>query len=953
MRDESRARDSSLLDDFGAGSSSGNGGNHRAGADRNLLLGLLAFQNDFIEHDTLVDAVHAWIADKSKPLGSILRGWHALDEGQLAALTLLVEQHLKKHGNAARSLGSIDATISFLGGLGPIADEEVRARLAEAEAHRAGLAARKGVVPVGDRPACRYRKPTDDAHKSGGLGVVFIAEDLELGRQVALKEIRPRDAFDPRTRARFLLEGEVTGQLEHPGIVPVYGLGTYDDGRPYYAMRLVKGQNFKESIDEFRRERARRGDPAAGDLGLRKLLRRFIDICNAIEYAHSRKVLHRDIKPANIMLGKFGETLVVDWGLAKIMGKPEADEDDGRSTEIDPGEGPLHPNSASSVEATRKEEAHGTPQYMSPEQAAGRIDLIGPSTDVYGLGATLYFLLTGRAPFPDGTPDEIIEGRFPRPREVDPRVPRPLEAICLKAMANRPEQRYPSAIALSEDVERWLGDQPVSALRDSPPVRLARWSRGHRTLVTGSATLLVAAVVGLTLSNLAIRAEEARTATERAKAEKEKEKAVEEKRNAQFARQRAIDALSITGQAVDRLMIGLAADKLSQIPGTAEVRRNLAQESLKVADELRGRWRGDPIVAVVAGPISHLAANLDRTLGRFDEALANYRQALAIHDQALASGLTDDRALRSSAVRVAVDFAEALRMSGRPEEALRQYDAVERRIEAILEEAPGDPDVEQSLARCLYNKAYVLVALERFGEARPLFDEAVPLLDQLARRYPEQEMIRFLRTLPLLGKGIVAREQRRSDDAGLAFERALENLKGLRPSNDLDFYRARVLEEKGCWLSMIPARQAEAVGSSTGAIEILERLALRFPEIPNYRVRLACARLGRGMVLAGTGVDRAVDAAGDARESIRIADQLLVEDPKLSAALKVRGEALGLLGRLEPDGIERRKLLRRSEEDQIRALRESPDTPANREALRHHREALEKHADPSPGPGGR
>src|SRR5206468_12768836 len=132
---------------------------------------------------------------------------------------------------------------------------------------------------------------------------------------------------------------------------------------------------------------------------------------------------------------------------------------------------------------------------------------------------------------------------------------------------------------------------------------------------------------------------------------------------------------------------------------------------------------------------SHLAANLDRNLGRFDEALANYRRAVTLHDEAINSGLTEARSLRSSSVRVAVDFAEAYRMSGRLEEALLQYDGVEHRIEAFLDESPGDPDFEQSLARCLYNKAHILVALDRFAEARPPFDEAVPLLDQLARRF--------------------------------------------------------------------------------------------------------------------------------------------------------------------------------------------------------------------------
>ena len=175
-------------------------------------------------------------------------------------------------------------------------------------------------------------------HAQGGLGAVFVALDTELNREVALKQILDRHADDLTSRSRFILEAEITGGLEHPGIVPVYGLGIHDDGRPYYAMRFIRGDSLKEAIAGFHsppaahragrsrrrpgRDRAARRTPSGSrDLDLRKLLRRFLDVCNAIDYAHSRGVLHRDIKPANIVLGKHGETLVVDWGLAKVTGK--------------------------------------------------------------------------------------------------------------------------------------------------------------------------------------------------------------------------------------------------------------------------------------------------------------------------------------------------------------------------------------------------------------------------------------------------------------------------------------------------------------------------------------------------------------------------------------------------------------------------------------------------------
>ena len=156
---------------------------------------------------------------------------------------------------------------------------------------------------------------------AGGLGKVSIARDLELNREVALKELLDRHADDPNSRARFLQEAEITGRLEHPGVVPIYGLGQYADGRPFYVMRFIRGDSLAQAIVRFHREASSGWTAPSDQLQLRRLLARMIDVCNAVEYAHSRGVLHRDLKPGNVMLGAYGETLVVDWGLAKPLGK--------------------------------------------------------------------------------------------------------------------------------------------------------------------------------------------------------------------------------------------------------------------------------------------------------------------------------------------------------------------------------------------------------------------------------------------------------------------------------------------------------------------------------------------------------------------------------------------------------------------------------------------------------
>src|SRR5262249_17179918 len=215
-------------------------------------------------------------------------------------------------------------------------------------------------------------------HARGGLGAVFVALDTELHREVALKQILDAHADDPTSRQRFVLEAEVTGGLEHPGIVPVYGLGTYSDDRPYYAMRFIRGDSLKEAIERFHTDEALKSDSGRRWLELRKLLRLFLDVCNAIDYAHSRGVLHRDIKPGNVNVGRHGETLVVDWGLAKATGR--ADPSSGERT--------LMPSSASGSAETLPGSALGTPAYMSPEQAEGDLDRLGLRSDVYSLGAT-------------------------------------------------------------------------------------------------------------------------------------------------------------------------------------------------------------------------------------------------------------------------------------------------------------------------------------------------------------------------------------------------------------------------------------------------------------------------------------------------------------------------------------------------------------------------------------
>jgi tetratricopeptide (TPR) repeat protein len=284
---------------------------------------------------------------------------------------------------------------------------------------------------------------------------------------------------------------------EHPGVVPVCGPGHHPDGQPCFAMRFIQGESLEDAIQRFHQADQPRRDLYERHLALRQLLARFLDVCHTVAFAHSRGIMHCDLKPGNVLLGKYGETLVVDWGLARVVGRAEGTDGANESTLRSAAPGDSVP--------TQLGAAIGTPAYMSPEQAAGRLDQLGPASDIYSLGATLYCLLTGLPPFGKEDVGAVLQkvqrGEFTSPRKVKDSVPRALEAVCRKAMALRPEERYASPRALADDVEHWLADEPVLAYREPVTVRLARWRRRHRVLV---AVVTAAALVALLLGGAGV-----------------------------------------------------------------------------------------------------------------------------------------------------------------------------------------------------------------------------------------------------------------------------------------------------------------------------------------------------------------------------------------------------------------------------------------------------------------
>jgi serine/threonine-protein kinase len=298
-----------------------------------------------------------------------------------------------------------------------------------------------------ERPELDGRYDIRERIGEGGMGTVYLAHDRELGRDVALKVLRdPLPAAEERER--LAREARILASLEHPGIVPVHDVGTLADGRLFYVMKRVRGERF----DDFVR----------GDRTRAELLRAFLQTCDAVSFAHASGVVHRDLKPQNVMLGAFGEVLVLDWGVAKTTNQG-ADRTGDR------------------VAAT----AAGTPGYMAPEQAQGAVD---HRSDVFGLGGILFFLLTRSHPSP---------GVETAAQWTDHEVPAALRAICEQARAADPAGRYSTVVALAADVANYLDALPVAAHAEGIVERLKRVAARHRTAI-----LLVLAYLGMRVALL-------------------------------------------------------------------------------------------------------------------------------------------------------------------------------------------------------------------------------------------------------------------------------------------------------------------------------------------------------------------------------------------------------------------------------------------------------------------
>ena len=481
-----------------------------------FLFGLLAINEGLIDGPTLADALATCQERKGVTVGEVLIEIGAISTERSEVILSLMEQYLKDSGGDIGSL--LSGVLTRRAPSQPIpelSEESIKTIVDNGDdaslqdfdtiqSHAFGKAPQSGSAGVSDRspiPASDRFKFVKEL-KRGGLGVVSVAVDGELRREVALKRIRPEKAFDTVYRDKFLREAEITGNLEHPGVVPVYGMGTDSLGHLFYAMRLIRGATFTEMIQRHWADNAP-GPMAFHHPRLITLIDHFMAACQTIHYAHERGVLHRDLKPDNVMVGSYGETLVVDWGLAKIAN--DTDKEEAGSNEW---QGP--PEITETPTSTRFGAAMGTPAYASPELITGQILDIDHRSDVFGLGAILFEVLSGQAPLQGRTMAELkkraASAQICNLSELAPFVPKPLAAVCNKCLEARPEDRYQSVGELIEDLQCWKADQPVTATPDSKLESIGRWFRHHRSIARSgvaalAAAIFVAVLAGYVLNN--------------------------------------------------------------------------------------------------------------------------------------------------------------------------------------------------------------------------------------------------------------------------------------------------------------------------------------------------------------------------------------------------------------------------------------------------------------------
>ena len=688
----------------------------------------------------------------------------------------------------------------------------------------------------------------------GGMGVVFEARQISLNRPVALKMIRAGVLADEAELRRFQNEAEAVALLDHPGIVPVHEVGEHG-GQRYFSMKLVPGDSLAGRLGRYR------GDPrvAAGLVA---------ELAEAVHHAHVRGILHRDLKPANILIDEQGHPHVTDFGLAKRV---EGD-----------------------AELTQSGAILGTPAYMAPEQATGHRASITTATDVYGLGAVLYALLSGRAPFGGDSAIETLDAVRTRPpvppSRFDSRIPLDLEVICLKCLEKDPARRYRSADAMGEDLRRWLDGRPIAARLVGSITRAWKWCRRHPLPAVLAASLVLAVLAGSVASTaLWLRAER-------------------NYRNEQEARTEALARLGLALEAIRTYYTGVSEDVMLKEPQMRSLRDKLLGTALEFYKRLQQSLEGNPdpkAQADLADSYYKVAAITSQVSSNKDAEQA-MRQALAIWVRLAAAAPANDDYQRT--------LADCLFQVGERQRAL----TIQERLAAAHPEVMRD---QISLAWSLANP----VTLDASNEA---------VVQELRRN--EQRLERFIvihPDVPEFRRAVASVcnwlamyqakqvEYEASLDSLRRGQRALEGMT-TTPTHYDRHLLSRILDNVTDNLVVL-GRWEEAIASRRKALELSEGVVANHPVYTIYRVFLAINLRG----LAD--LQRRAGSLAEAEVALRRARKILTElpqEPNVQEDLALTDVSLGrveaALGRRDEAALGRRDKAAEHLRQAVRTLEE-------------------------------